>query len=193
MSINWGQSRRRAGRAGRGTEPARGRSSVPHGRRAAPGPETSGKESGTVPAVAWKRNALQCPSRRTRAASGPSSGKEMGGQSWTAGKCSPARCPGVWEGGGWVQTIQSVRASLGWLKCTIARAGAGCRGSGAQCRLQSRPDPHAAGELHGSGPPERLLAATLTSGSGFPHQQVRFECGIYPVISRLWSLLGKGH
>lgn len=56
---------------------------------------------------------------------------------------------------------------------------------------QPRPDLHVAGEPHGSGPLEQLLAVTLTSGSGFPHQQVRFECDIYPVISWLWSLLGK--
>lgn len=51
MSINWGQSQRCAGRAGKGSELAHGHSSIPHGQRAAPGPETSGKEFGMVPAA----------------------------------------------------------------------------------------------------------------------------------------------
>lgn len=126
-----------------------------------------------------------------RAVSGPSLGKDMGEERWTAGKCSPEQCPGVWERGGWLPTTQSIHTSLGLLSCTIARVGARCRGSGAQCWPRPQPDPHGAGELHGSGPPEQLSAATLMSGSGFPHQRVRFECDIYPVISRLWSLLGK--
>lgn len=95
MSIDWGRSQSHAGRAGRGTVPAHGCSSIPCGQRAAPGPETSGsKECGKCPPVPAPENL-----------SGVSSifGKEMGEQSWTAGKCSPAQCPGVWEGGGWIQ------------------------------------------------------------------------------------------
>jgi len=83
----------------------------------------------------------------------------------------------------------SVRASPGLLKRTLAGAGARCRG--ARCRPQPRPDPHVAGEPHGSGPPQQLWPATLRSGSAFLHQRVRFECDVCPVISRFWSLLGK--